>query len=328
MADASSDRENGHRGVMIAEIVAGLGPVDGGRYLDATFGGGGHAVALLESSSPNGQVLGLDRDPSAIDRGRSLEGRFTGRLLLDERPFGQLALALARHGWDQVDGAVFDLGVSSYQLDAAQRGFSFRFDGPLDMRMDQGRQTGMTAAHIVNEMEPTELTRLFFQLGEEPHAKRAVRAIVEARKMEPLTSTRQLASLLEDKLPAGRPGLHPATRIFQALRMAVNDELGQLEQGIKAAMGSLAPGGRIAVVSFHSLEDRLVKQTFRSASSLPEVGGPARLLPQTRQPDPPFELVTRKPQIPGNDEIRANPRARSAKLRIIQRRHSSLARTA
>ncbi|MBF0171964.1 MAG: 16S rRNA (cytosine(1402)-N(4))-methyltransferase RsmH [Magnetococcales bacterium] len=316
-------QEGGHLGVMIAEVVAGLEPVAGKRYLDATFGSGGHAMALLDASAPDGQVLGLDRDPAAIERGQSVTDRYGGRIRLYETPFADLATALSEHGWDRIDGAIFDLGVSSQQLDTAQRGFSFRFDGPLDMRMDQGRQTQKTAAHLVNELDVTALTRLFFQLGEEPHAKRAARAIVLARSREPLQSTRQLATLLEEKLPGGRPGLHPATRVFQALRMAVNQELEQLEQGIQAAMRHLAWGGRLAVISFHSLEDRLVKHVFKAASTPPPVEGPLRLLPHVRLPAPPFELVTRKPRIPGENELRTNPRARSAKLRIIQRRAPS-----
>ncbi|HIJ84766.1 MAG: Ribosomal RNA small subunit methyltransferase H [Magnetococcales bacterium] len=311
---------------MIAEVLAGLAVREGGRYLDATFGGGGHAAMLLEASSPNGEVLGLDRDPAAIHGGTMLEKKFPGRLELHEYPFAQLAIPLAGRGWDRIDGALFDLGVSSHQLDTAQRGFSFRFDGPLDMRMDQGTRTNTTAAHLVNTLSVVELTRLFFQLGEEPHAKRAAHAIVEARKQEMFQSTHRLATLLKEKLPAGRPGLHPATRIFQALRMAVNNELEQLEQGLKAAMERLAPGGRLAVISFHSLEDRLVKHAFKDAAVLPQSDGPVRLLPQKQQPPPPFELVTRKPLLPGDAEVRANPRARSAKLRIIQRREPSLSR--
>lgn len=312
--------EGGHRGVMVAEVVAGLKLAPGGRYLDATFGGGGHACALLEASAPDGLVLALDRDPAAIAGGRGLENRFAGRLRLSEGPFAQLGAILAEHGWERIDGAVFDLGVSSHQLDTAQRGFSFRFDGPLDMRMDQGRQTSTTAAHLVNGLDVRELTRLFFQLGEEPQAKRAARAIVEARARELFTSTRQLATLLQEKLSSGRPGLHPATRVFQALRMAVNNELEQLEQGIKLAMEHLAWGGCLAVISFHSLEDRLVKQIFKTASRLPPVEGPMRLLPQDPQTLPPYVMMTRKPLTPGAEEVRANPRARSAKLRVIQRR--------
>lgn len=313
-------QEGGHRGVMIAEVMAGLMPGADGRYLDATFGGGGHAAALLDASDPNGKVLALDRDPAAIEGGRLMEDRFPGRLSLSEGPFAQLGAALVQHGWERIDGAVFDLGVSSHQLDTAQRGFSFRFDGPLDMRMDQGSQTSTTAAHLVNGLDVQELTRIFFQLGEEPQAKRAARAIVEARAKEMFTSTRQLATLLQEKLSSGRPGLHPATRIFQALRMAVNNELEQLEQGIKSAMEHLTWGGRLAVISFHSLEDRLVKQVFNTASRPPLVEGPMRLLPQDPHAIPPYMLITRKPLTPGEEEVRSNPRARSAKLRVIQRR--------
>ncbi|MBF0422583.1 MAG: 16S rRNA (cytosine(1402)-N(4))-methyltransferase RsmH [Magnetococcales bacterium] len=311
---------------MIAEVVAGLVLTDGGRYLDATFGGGGHTRALLEQCGPQGQVLGMDRDPSAIAHGRSMAGRYAGRLHLYQGPFAQLAKALEQCGWDDIQGALFDLGVSSQQLDTAQRGFSFRADGPLDMRMDQGMETRITAADMVNQMDVWELTKLFFSLGEEPRAKRAAHAIVQARSRERLTSTRQLAALLEACLPPPRPGLHPATRIFQALRMAVNQELEQLESGLKKAMDYLATGGRIAVISFHSLEDRVVKRIFKDAALPPRVQGPMGLLPQPEPKTPPFRLVVRKPLTPSREEIGSNPRARSAKLRIIERAHSSSSR--
>ncbi|MBF0111011.1 MAG: 16S rRNA (cytosine(1402)-N(4))-methyltransferase RsmH [Magnetococcales bacterium] len=312
-----------HLGVMIPEVVAGLAANGAGRYLDATFGSGGHAVGLLEASAPQGKVVGLDRDPAAIERAQGLLERYAGRLFVHEAPFSELGSMLSQQGWDRIDGAIFDLGVSSQQLDTAERGFSFRFDGPLDMRMDQGRHTEITAAHLVNELDAPSLARLFHQLGEEPHAKRAARAIVEIRVRQPFRTTRQLAALMEEKLPRGRVGLHPATRIFQALRMAVNDELEQLRLGLWAVMEHLSAGGRLAVISFHSLEDRLVKQTFKEASTPPPVTGPMRLLPPEAASLPSFRLVTRKPRTPGIDELRVNPRARSAKLRIIERREHS-----
>ncbi|MBF0415890.1 MAG: 16S rRNA (cytosine(1402)-N(4))-methyltransferase RsmH [Magnetococcales bacterium] len=311
--------EVGHYGVMIAEVVAGLAPVTGGRYLDATFGSGGHTRALLEATNPDGQVLGLDRDPDALVRGGFLSDRYGGRLHLYEHPFARLTLALDRHGWNEINGAVFDLGVSSQQLDSAHRGFSFRFDGPLDMRMDQGKETVATAADLVNQLGEWELARLFFELGEEPRAKKAARAIIAARSKERLTSTRQLAELLEGTLPPPRPGLHPATRVFQALRMMVNQELQQLEEGLRGALERLVEGGRIAVISFHSLEDRAVKRAFTARAVAPKVAGPMRLMRQLPETVPMYTLVTRKPLTPSPDEIRRNPRSRSAKLRIIQR---------
>jgi len=291
-------------------VIAALAPKDGGRYVDGTFGAGGYSQALLDAAGCS--VWGIDRDPDALAAGRALADRYAGRLTLIEGRFGEMEALLARHNVPPVDGVALDLGVSSMQLDRPERGFSFRGDGPLDMRM--GRQ-GQSAADLVNTLPEAELAALIRDYGEERFARRIAGAIVRAR---PIARTAQLAEIVRAAVPRTGDAIHPATRTFQALRMAVNDELGELARGLAAAERILAPGGRLAVVTFHSLEDRPVKSFLqRRAGKIP---GGSRHFPETEtRRAPSFRLLTAKPIVPGADEILANPRARSAKLRAAER---------
>lgn len=308
----------GHRPVMLDEVCRFAAPRPGEIIVDATFGGGGYSRAFLEAGA---HVLALDRDPQAIARGAALvEAYGNDRLRLVQARFSQLEAVLAESGMEQVDAVVFDLGVSSFQLDEAARGFSFRREGPLDMRMD--RDGGMSAAEIVNRFDEKRLALLLKTLGEEPAARRIARAIVTARKKAPITTTQALARIIE-RAVGSRPHqrIHPATRSFQALRIAVNRELSELAAGLSAAERVLKPGGRLVVVAFHSLEDRIVKQFLRARSQ--ETG---RLLPHEERagsvPAPSFRLLTRKAVRPGEEEVRTNPRARSARLRAAVRRQA------
>ncbi|QGM45702.1 16S rRNA (cytosine(1402)-N(4))-methyltransferase RsmH [Methylocystis heyeri] len=298
-----------HVPVLMREAVAALAPRDGGRYLDGTFGAGGYTRAILEI--PGTRVLALDRDPTAIREGGALVAQSGGRLILAEARFSELEEIAEARGFLPLDGAVFDIGVSSMQFDQAERGFSFRSDGPLDMRMEgQGR----SAADIVNEADEEDLADILYYYGEERASRRIARAIVHDRQSTPFTTTRQLASMIERVAP-GRPGdIHPATRSFQALRIAVNDELGELVAALHAAERALCEGGVLAVVTFHSLEDRIVKLFFSERGGRGETG--SRRLPGERAPPAAtFVCKGRQPIAPGPEEIAANPRARSAKLR-------------
>ena len=250
-----------HLPVMLAEVLRVLGPRDGATYLDGTFGGGGYAGAILEAARCT--LYAIDRDPEAIRRGAALAARFPGRLHLVEGRFGEMLALLEARGVTALDGVVLDLGVSSFQLDEAARGFSFRADGPLDMRMER---TGRSAADLVNAMPEAELADLLFELGEERHARRIARAILAARRESPITTTGRLAEIVRAVVPRDPSGIDRATRSFQALRLAVNDELGEVERGLAAAMQLLAPGGRLVVVAFHSLEDRIVKRAMAGAT--------------------------------------------------------------
>jgi 16S rRNA (cytosine1402-N4)-methyltransferase len=302
-----------HAPVLLAEAVAALNPKEGGRYLDATFGAGGYSRALLEF--PRSRVLALDRDPLAVLGGAGLVEQAAGRLTLVEARFSQLEQVAARENFLPLDGVVLDIGVSSMQFDEAARGFSFRGDGPLDMRME-GR--GRSAAEIVNETEEEALADILYYYGEERASRRIARAIVHDRERTPFLTTRQLASMIERVAP-GKPGeIHPATRTFQALRIAVNDELGELVAALYAAERALGAGGRLAVVTFHSLEDRLVKMFFAERAGRGETG--SRRLPGEPEPAPAtFVQDGRQPVAPSLAEIAANPRARSAKLRYATR---------
>jgi 16S rRNA (cytosine1402-N4)-methyltransferase len=287
---------------MLNEVLEMLQPRDGAHYVDGTFGGGGYSSAILEAADC--RVLGIDRDPEAIARGQKLVERFGGRLTLVQGEFSHM---------DQytqaTDGVVLDLGVSSFQFDEPARGFSFREDGPLDMRMSK---SGESAADVVNSADERTLTQIIARYGEEKNARRIARAIIAAR---PITGTAQLAAIVsEAQGPAAlRLAIHPATRTFQALRIHVNDELGELERGLEAALTILKPQGRLVVVSFHSLEDRMVKQFLvgRSAAA-PRA---SRHAPVTAAPKAAFQLLTTRPRIPSETETASNVRARSAKLR-------------
>src|SRR5580692_8804649 len=293
---------SGHLPVMLNEVIEMLSPRDGASYVDGTFGGGGYTTAILEAADC--QVLGIDRDPDAIARGQALVERFGGRLTLVQGEFSRMD-----EFTQASDGVVLDLGVSSFQFDQPARGFSFREDGPLDMRMSL---SGESAADVVNTAEERALTQIIARYGEEKNARRIARAIIAAR---PITGTAQLAAIVsEAQGPAAlRLAIHPATRTFQALRIHVNDELGELERGLDAALNILKPEGRLVVVSFHSLEDRIVKRFLSSRStSAPRA---SRHVPDTARAPAHFQLLTTKPRTPSGAELAANLRARSAKLR-------------
>ena len=300
-----------HIPVLGQEVLAWLEPRDGGIYVDATFGAGGYSRAILDIS--NTRVIGIDRDRTAIAGGFDLVERSEGRLTLIEDRFSRLEAVCAGEGLSSVDGIVMDVGVSSMQLDEAERGFSFRLDGPLDMRMGEG---GPTAADVIARASEAELADIIYLFGEERHSRSVARAIVAARKDAPIATTRALADLVA-KVVRTKPGdIHPATRTFQALRIFVNEELDELQHALQAAERVLKAGGRLAVVSFHSLEDRIVKN-FLSLRG--KTGGGSRHLPEVKQTTPSFRPLTRRPVTPDDSEVSANPRARSAKLRAAER---------
>ncbi len=299
---------------MLAEVLAALRPRLEGRYADGTLGGAGHAAAILAASSPSGWLYGCDRDGAAIEAAIRRLAEFAGRFEIRRGNFAELADWIAPAS---CDGVLLDLGVSSPQLDEAERGFSFQRDGPLDMRMD--RRQPVTAAELVNGLRETELQEIFWQLGGEPQARRLARAIVRERQGRRLETTAQLASLIERLAPRGARKRHPATRVFQALRMAVNDERRSLISGLAAACTILKLGGRLVVLTFHSLEDRLVKE-FGRAQSLPYTVAGDVDVPELRQPRRPvMQWAPRKASEPGATELAANPRARSARLRVLEK---------
>jgi 16S rRNA (cytosine1402-N4)-methyltransferase len=308
---------SGHLPVMLNEVLRTLAPRDGGCYADATFGGGGYSAAILQAATCT--VWAIDRDPAAIARGAALAARFPGRLHLMEGRFGEMVALLAGAGVTALDGVVMDLGVSSFQLDEPGRGFSFRADGPLDMRM--GRE-GPTAAELVNHLPEAEFAELLLAFGEERRARRIARAIVSARQAAPITTTARLAAVIRSVAPPDASGIDPATRSFQALRIRVNDELGEIERGLAQAARLLAPGGRLVVVSFHSLEDRIVKRFMQAAAGReprPSRHDPSRLVASREPAVHGFRLLTPRPLRPTEGEVAANPRARSARLRAIER---------
>lgn len=302
-----------HAPVMAGEALDALNPRAGGVYIDGTFGAGGYARRILEFADCT--VYGFDRDPTAIGRGRALEAKFNGRLRLLPRAFGDMEAALGELGIDKIDGAVLDLGVSSMQLDEADRGFSFMRDGPLSMRMDKGKPD---AADLVNSGEAGDLAQIFRAYGEENRAGRIARAIVAERAGAPIETTLRLADIISRAAPGKREDkIHPATRVFQALRIFVNDELGQLAKALIAAERLLRPAGRLVIVTFHSLEDRIVKNFFNERSGRAPAG--SRHAPSAAREEPTFELVHSKARSPSDAEIAANPRSRSAKLRAAFR---------
>lgn len=302
-----------HLPVLRDEVLAALAPRAGGVYLDATFGAGGYTRAILAIEGT--RVLGIDRDPAAIAAGQSLVIEAAGRLTLVEARFSALETIVQAQGLLQVDGIVFDIGVSSMQVDEAARGFSFRKAGPLDMRM---ASAGPSAADLVNQADESQLADILYYYGEERLARRIAKAIVKARLDAPLTTTLQLAEVIARVVPAKHGAIHPATRSFQALRIAVNDELSELVNALVAAERVLSEGGRLAVVTFHSLEDRIVKQFFASRSGRGEAR--SRALPgEAPKPAPSFALLGKQPVVPSEAEIARNPRARSAKLRCATR---------
>ncbi len=304
----------GHDPVLADEVRTALDLKAGGCYVDATFGRGGHTARILEALGGEGRLLALDRDPQAIEAGRNRFGHDV-RLTLVHAPFADLRRVLSQHAPGRaVDGVLFDLGVSSPQLDEAGRGFSFRADGPLDMRMDP--TSGQPVAHWLAGAGVDEMREVISTLGEERFARRVAQAIAAARQREPLVRTVQLAQVVAAAVRTREPGKHPATRTFQALRMFINDELGQLSLGLEAALEAVAPGGRIAVISFHSLEDRAVKRFFAGHSSIDPALRRLPVIPETAKPR--LKLAGRK-QKPSEAELARNPRARSAILRVAEK---------
>jgi 16S rRNA (cytosine1402-N4)-methyltransferase len=301
-----------HTPVMIEPVLAALELRSGDVVVDATYGRGGYAKRFLDAADC--RVIGLDRDPEAVAHGRALAQSYPGRLTMIEARFGEMADAIS----DQVDAIAMDLGVSSPQLDDAHRGFSFRHNGPLDMRMSAD---GPTAADVVNTLSQEELTQIFKELGEERHAKRVAQAIVAQRREKPFQTTADLGNVIRSVVRRSKDGIDPATRTFQGLRLYVNDELGELDRGLCAAERLLRPGGRLAVVSFHSLEDRRVKRFLATRSG--RRSGGSRHLPDSAdthgQRPPSFTLISRKAIAPTDEETRANPRARSARMRAALR---------
>jgi 16S rRNA (cytosine1402-N4)-methyltransferase len=297
--------------VLLGEVLDALRPQDASLHVDATFGGGGYSRAILDAARC--RVIGFDRDPDAAARGEAL-ARERPAFTMVHAPFGAMRERLAERGVTQVDGVVFDLGVSSFQLDESERGFSFQADGPLDMRM---ARAGRSAADLVNELDERELARLIFVHGDEPQARAIARAIALARRQGPIATTGQLAALVA-KAKGGRQGPRdPATKTFQALRIVVNDELGELERGLGAAEALLRPGGRLVVVSFHSGEDTLVKRFVNGHGG--RQAQPSRHLPPVALPAPRWRWIKHGVIKPGAVEIAANPRARSARLRVAER---------
>lgn len=307
-------REFVHKPVLLREVLEALQPRAGGLYLDCTAGGGGHSAALLEASAPDGRVVALDRDDAALDAAAKKLERFAGRWELHRANYVEMRNFVEN---ESCDGVLLDLGVSSPQLDWAERGFSFQQEGPLDMRMD--RRDPVTAADIVNTWPEEELAHLFWELGEERGSRRIAHAIAQHRAARKIETTAQLATIVAAQAPRGHHKIHPATKVFQALRMEVNRELDALEDGLAEAWQVLKPGGRLAVITFHSLEDRIVKDFGRALERDYTFEGEADL-PELRQPKAPeARLITRKPATASEAELRENPRARSAKLRAIEK---------
>jgi 16S rRNA (cytosine1402-N4)-methyltransferase len=310
--------EEGHLPVMPDEVIETLAPIPGSLQIDATVGGGGHTERILEATSPDGRLLGLDADGAAVSRVAQRLARFGDRVTLRRANFRELAVVARAAGFEAVDGCLFDLGLSSYQLADRERGFGIRAGGPLDMRFDATR--GVPAAELLATRSADEIAALLRRYGEEPAARRIARAVVEARRVAPVATAEALAMLVERVAPGNprtRRRIHPATRTFQALRIAVNDELQALGDGLAAAVELLNPGGRLVVLSYHSLEDRIVKR-FLAAERRGCVCPPAAPVCVCGRA-PRLRLVTHPSQIPSSAEISANPRARSARLRAAER---------
>jgi 16S rRNA (cytosine1402-N4)-methyltransferase len=304
-----------HQPVMAAEVLAALKPTPGGRYADGTLGGAGHAASILAASSTTGWLSGCDRDGAAVEAAKKrLTEKFAGRFEIRRGNFSEMA------DWIQAascDGVLLDLGVSSPQLDSAERGFSFQQDGPLDMRMDDRQK--LTAADLVNDLSAEELAKVFWEFGDERESRRFAKAVVHDRAQRKFETTRQLAELIERISPRRGKKSHPATKVFQALRIAVNDEIGSLKRGLEAAVKILKPGGRLAVITFHSLEDRIVKEFGREKTR--DYTFPGKVdVPELRQPRAPeMKWMNRKAVLPGEIELKENSRSRSAQLRVLEK---------
>lgn len=307
-----------HTTVLLHEAVKGLSIQPEGIYVDCTLGGAGHSTEIAKRLSGKGRLICFDQDMTAIEAAKDTLSEYLDRVTFIHANFSQLKEELQRIDIESVDGILYDLGVSSPQLDTPERGFSYNHDAPLDMRMDT--TAALTAFEVVNEWSYQDLLRIFFRYGEEKFSKSIARKIEEARAEKPIQTTAELAELIKTGIPAAarRTGGHPAKRVFQAIRIAVNDELGAAETSLTDAIELLNPKGRISVITFHSLEDRLCKTIFKEASSLPELPPNLPVIPEGL--DVKLKLITRKPILPSEEEIEANKRARSAKLRIAERK--------
>jgi len=303
-----------HIPVLLNEVLTALAPRDGGVYVDGTFGNGGYSRGILEAADCT--VWGIDRDPNVIAKAHDIEAEFGGRLRVVEGRFGDMFDLLSAKGVSSVDGVALDLGVSSMQLDQAERGFSFMSDGPLDMRMEQ---SGPSAADAVNDMDEEDLANIIYEYGEERRSRWVAHAIVEARAERKITRTSELANIVSRVVKKSKDGIHPATRTFQGLRIYVNDELGEVDRGLEGAEHLLAPGGRLAVVAFHSLEDKRVKAFLNARSG--NLPNPSRYVPDTgaKGPTPTFKLLKKGTIKPTAAECKINPRSRSSRLRVAQR---------
>jgi 16S rRNA (cytosine1402-N4)-methyltransferase len=303
-----------HLPVMLPQVLEALRPRAGGAYADGTVGGGGHSEAILDASAPDGYLFGCDQDEQALEAAANRLARFRGRFELKQMNFRGMETWL---GPNRCDGILLDLGVSSPQLDRGERGFSFQHEGPLDMRMD--RRQKRTAADVINTEPAEELARVFWEYGDERNSRRFARAIDESRRITPIRTTSQLANLIEREEPRRGRKTHPATKVFQALRIAVNDEIGALREGLTAAWNVLRPGARLAVITFHSLEDRVVKEFGRTLEKDYEVVGEVDR-PEFRKPREPFlRWLPRKAILPTDEEQKQNPRSRSAQLRVMEK---------
>lgn len=306
-----------HTTVLLHETVDGLNVRPDGIYVDCTLGGAGHSEYLVQQLSDQGHLYCFDQDATAIAHAKEKLQEYLHRITFIHANFKFLKEELEMHGVEKVDGILYDLGVSSPQLDTPERGFSYHNDAPLDMRMDQSAE--LSAYHVVNEWSFEDLVRIFYRYGEEKFSKQIVRKIEAAREKQPIETTGQLVECIKDGIPAfaRRKGGHPAKRVFQAIRIAVNDELGAAETSLQDAVSLLAIGGRISVITFHSLEDRLCKAIFKEASSLPELPPNLPVIPDGMEPI--LKLITRKPILPSEEELEHNNRSRSAKLRIAEK---------
>lgn len=308
-----------HTTVLLEETVNGLDVKEDGIYVDCTLGGGGHSRLILSKLGENGHLYSFDQDQTAIDYNQKNLAKYVakGQVTFVKSNFRNLKNELNHLGIDGVDGVLYDLGVSSPQFDDAERGFSYRFDAPLDMRMDQTQK--LNAREVVNEWSYNDLVRIFFRYGEEKYSKQVARKIESTREEKPIETTGELADLIKSAIPAAarRTGGHPAKKIFQAIRIAVNDELGALEESLEQALQILNPAGRISVITFQSLEDRLVKRMFKEQTEIGDLPAGLPIIPDDMKPK--YKLINRKPIIPSEDELEENRRSHSAKLRIIEK---------
>lgn len=306
-----------HKTVLLEETVAGLDIKPDGVYVDCTMGGAGHSELILTQLSSRGKLYAFDQDETAIENAQEKLSKYGDKITIIKSNFLHLKEELEKAGVTEVDGVLYDLGVSSPQLDTPERGFSYHHEAPLDMRMD--KDASLSAYEVVNDWPYEDLVRIFFRYGEEKFSKQIARKIEAAREKAPIETTSQLVELIKEGIPAParRKGGHPAKRVFQAIRIAVNDELGVFEKSLEQAIDILKPGGRISVITFHSLEDRICKATFKKASETPPLPPGLPIIPDEFKPV--LKLVARKPILPSEEELEENNRARSAKLRVAEK---------